>query len=278
MTAAQGEQCQSSWAWKSLCWKMRRFVCVCVCVWRCVRVLSWSTWHGEVWWMRKLWLRPWKKAGYEELLWTFTSRSLSGDYHTFTHLFSLIYWYWYRFIDILKLFLTEENESHGFLSFSFALEQFFPRSSKRCSQPDLHTTHRLVQRAGITGDEGGRRHGNTQSHHWYGDASDCKHFTHFCFPVPWCLIPFRRRPYSRQPSKLCQQRVLRYRRALGDDGAAAASGSPWDQWRRLQVGGRTQKATLSHTQITCVNACCQWILMNVGGKLKMNVYHSPDFL
>lgn len=118
--------------------------------------------------MRKLWLRPWKKAGYEELLWTFTSRSLSGVYrHTLTHLSSFMYWYWFRFIDILKLFFTEDNESRGFSSLSFAAEQFFPRSSKRCPQPDLHATHRLVQRAGVTGDEGGRRHRNTQSHHRY---------------------------------------------------------------------------------------------------------------
>lgn len=47
---------------------------------RCVKVLSWSTLHGEVWWMRRLWLRPWKKAGYGGLPWTSTSQSLSGVY------------------------------------------------------------------------------------------------------------------------------------------------------------------------------------------------------
>lgn len=53
---------------------------------------------------------------------------------------------------------------------SFPAEQFFPRSPERRPQLDLHTPHRLVQRAGVTGDERGRRHRNTQSHHWYGDT------------------------------------------------------------------------------------------------------------
>lgn len=70
-----------------------------------------------------------------------------------------------------------------FLSFlSFAVDQFFFRSSKRRPQPDLHTPHRLVQRAGVTGDERGRRHRNPQGHHWYGDA-----FTSGCIPEFWFL-------------------------------------------------------------------------------------------
>lgn len=60
---------------------------LCVCVCRCVKVLSWSTRHEEVWWMRRLWLRPWRKAGYGEPRWMSTSRSLSGGYdRTFSFL------------------------------------------------------------------------------------------------------------------------------------------------------------------------------------------------
>lgn len=58
---------------------------------------------------------------------------------------------------------------------SFAVEQLFPRSPKRRPQLDLHAPHRLVQRAGVAGDERGRRNRNTQSHHRYGDMSDCTH-------------------------------------------------------------------------------------------------------
>lgn len=52
---------------------------MCVYICRCVKELSWSMQRGEVLWMRKLWLRPWKKEGYGELPWTSTSLSLSGD-------------------------------------------------------------------------------------------------------------------------------------------------------------------------------------------------------
>lgn len=84
MTAAPGGQSQSHTCWYVECWspqknKIKKLKpCCCLCCFRCVKVLSWSTRHGEVWWMRKLWLRPWKKAGYGAPLWTSTSRSLSG--------------------------------------------------------------------------------------------------------------------------------------------------------------------------------------------------------
>lgn len=69
-------------------------------------------------------------------------------------------------------------------------------------------------------------------------------FPHFSLPVHQCSILTRHRPYSWQPPKLHQQRVLCYHGAMGDDGAAAASNPPWDQWCRLQVVGRAQQATL----------------------------------
>lgn len=58
---------------------------------------------------------------------------------------------------------------------SLFLLQFCPRSSQRCPQPDLHTTHSLVQRAGVAGDEGGRRHRDPQSHHWYRRLCEGEH-------------------------------------------------------------------------------------------------------
>lgn len=52
--------------------------------------------------------------------------------------------------------------------FLFVAEQFFPGPSQRRPQLDLHTPHRLVQWAGVAGDERGRCHGNPQSNHRYG--------------------------------------------------------------------------------------------------------------
>lgn len=36
--------------------------------------------------------------------------------------------------------------------------QFCTGPTERCAEPHLHTTHSLVQRAGLFGDEGGSRH------------------------------------------------------------------------------------------------------------------------
>lgn len=123
----------------------------------------------------------------------------------------------------------------------FAAQQFFPRSAKRRPQLDLHTPHCLVQRAGIAGDERGRCHRNSQSHNRYRHVLDGTHsharsqISHFS--AHHSSISPRHRPYSREPPKLRQQRVLCYHGALGNDGAAAASSSPRDQRCRLQVGG-----------------------------------------
>lgn len=46
---------------------------------RCVRVHSWWTLRGEVWWMRRPWLRPWKRAGYGGPPWMFMSQNPSGE-------------------------------------------------------------------------------------------------------------------------------------------------------------------------------------------------------
>lgn len=59
-------------------------------------------------------------------------------------------------------------------------------------------------------------------------------------PSHSCALFPRRRPHSRQPSKLRQQGVLRYHGTLGDDGTAAAPSAPWAKRRHLQVGGKTQ--------------------------------------
>lgn len=46
---------------------------------RCARVRFWWTLRGEVWWMRRPWRRPWKRAGYGGPPWTSMSQNPSGE-------------------------------------------------------------------------------------------------------------------------------------------------------------------------------------------------------
>lgn len=204
---------------------------------RCVKVLSWSTLHGEVWWMRRLWLRPWKKAGYGGLPWTSTSQSLSGVYDD-------------TFMDSVPSFksvLSSVFLKTLFLSFAcFSFSQgplkdapnliCTPHTAWYSEQASLEMREAAATeiRRAITGKV----------------MSLNARFVDFCvFPaltdLPSCP---RHRPDPRQPPKLRQQRVLCHHGTLGNDGAAAASSSPWDQRRCLQVGG----GFMWNQQATCI--------------------------
>uniref|UniRef100_A0A674GTV5 C-terminal-binding protein 2 n=1 Tax=Taeniopygia guttata TaxID=59729 RepID=A0A674GTV5_TAEGU len=102
------------------------------------------------------------------------------------------------------------NEHNHHLINDFTIKQFCSRPVERCSQPDLHPTHSLVQRAGIPRDEGSCCHRNPT----------CDH-----------------RAHPREPTELREQGILCHdgsvvsNRPAGDSSRAQwchVQVSPWD--------------------------------------------------